>query len=121
MESNSMTINFVCGLQAGVAMTIITNPIFVVKTRMQTSSIDKRYKGFISGLIKLGKEEGLRGMYRGLLPALPLTAHAALHWTLFELFKSLIRSRPERKRSEMNYFETMITASGSKIGVSKFA
>jgi hypothetical protein len=29
-------------------------------------------------------------MYKGLVPALPLTCHAALHWTIFERFKQLV-------------------------------
>jgi hypothetical protein len=39
---------------------------------------------------ELVRTEGLRGMYKGLVPALPLTCHAALHWTIFERFKQLV-------------------------------
>ncbi len=29
-------------------------------------------------------------MYKGLVPALPLTCHAALHWTIYERLKQLV-------------------------------
>jgi len=44
------------------------------------------------------KQEGLKGMYRGLLPALPLTCHAALHWTVFEWMKAQLGNRHTDKK-----------------------
>ncbi|KAL6045296.1 Nicotinamide adenine dinucleotide transporter 1, chloroplastic [Balamuthia mandrillaris] len=104
--------DFIAGLQAGVVMTLVTNPIFVVKTRMQTSPSDNH---FLRVMYEVFKIEGLRGMYRGLVPALPLTCHGAVHFTFFEWFKRMFLSRPNRSSESLNAWETLAAASSSKL------
>lgn len=60
----------------------VTNPIDVIKIRMQLENElgskhssknifkDRYYKGFIRGGIRIFSEEGLRGLYKGLLPSM---------------------------------------------------
>ena len=77
-------------------MCLITNPIWVIKTRLQLqrgtslrSSAAKAarrvssaragpYRGFTHAVAQIAREEGFAGFYRGLLPSLLLvTSHDA--------------------------------------------
>lgn len=56
--------------EAGVLTLLMTNPIWVVKTRLclqYDNNIDlnsnKRYRGMIDGLTKIYRTEGVRGLY----------------------------------------------------------
>jgi solute carrier family 25 (mitochondrial folate transporter), member 32 len=59
-----------CATQAGILTLLMTNPIWVVKTRLCLQydnkidfNSDKRYRGMIDGLSKIYRTEGLRGLY----------------------------------------------------------
>lgn len=56
--------------EAGILTLLMTNPIWVVKTRLclqYDNNIDfkndKRYKGMVDGLMKIYRTEGFRGLY----------------------------------------------------------
>ena len=60
---------------AGILTLAMTNPIWVVKTRLclqygRTAPADKAaaspssYKGMVDALFRIGKEEGFRGLYK---------------------------------------------------------
>lgn len=56
--------------EAGVLTLLMTNPIWVVKTRLCLqydntidASSDKRYRGMVDGLMKIYRTEGFRGLY----------------------------------------------------------
>lgn len=82
------------GFIAGTVTALCMNPIDVVKTRIQTQhiqAVDKStsmtvYKNVFHGLKNLFKEEGIRGLSKGLIPKLisrgPLSAMSAV---VFEL------------------------------------
>jgi solute carrier family 25 folate transporter 32 len=56
--------------EAGILTLALTNPIWVVKTRLclQYDDVakvpnDKQYRGMVDGLLKIYKTEGFRGLY----------------------------------------------------------
>jgi len=56
--------------EAGILTLLMTNPIWVVKTRLclqYENSLDltstKNYRGMMDGLVKIYRTEGLRGLY----------------------------------------------------------
>jgi len=81
------------GALAGVSTLVLTNPIWVVKTRMCLQPLDvvlpdnQRYNGVIDGLRKLYKSEGIRGYYRGFLPGVLGVSHGALQFMAYEDLK----------------------------------
>ncbi len=83
----------------------VTNPIWVVKTRLclsNTSSVPlhMQYSGLFDGLTKLYKYEGFRGLYRGFVPGLWGTSHGAVQFMFYEEFK----------KAYANYHSTSIDA-----------
>lgn len=47
----------------------------------------KKYDGLIDALRTTVKEEGLTGLYKGIIPALFLTSHGAIQFSIYEAMK----------------------------------
>ncbi|XP_017479726.1 PREDICTED: solute carrier family 25 member 35-like [Rhagoletis zephyria] len=69
--------DFIIGGSASVGATFFTNPIEVIKTRIQLQgelaargTYVEPYKGVIRAFIVVGRNEGLTGLQKGLVPAL---------------------------------------------------
>lgn len=64
------TLHMLAAAEAGILTLVVTNPIWVVKTRLclqygtTTVASDKCYKGMVDALVKIYKTEGVRGLYR---------------------------------------------------------
>lgn len=94
----------VAGCLTGVGTLSVTNPLFVVKTRMclQASrrnvfrSTETFCSGVVDGLRKIYQNEGMRGLYKGYVPGLIGTTHGALQFTAYEQMKSRYNLRRHR-------------------------
>ncbi|KAJ5147721.1 hypothetical protein N7526_001073 [Penicillium atrosanguineum] len=71
---------FLASGTAGALTSIITNPIWVIKTRMLStgSQVPGAYPSFVSGARQIYCTEGVPGFYRGLVPALFGVSQGAL-------------------------------------------
>jgi solute carrier family 25 folate transporter 32 len=81
---------------AGAITNLCTNPIWVVKTRLQTQTLhnrEPRYFGFFSSLCLVAKEEGIRGLYKGLAPSLLGLVHVGVQFPLYERLKLYFAKR----------------------------
>jgi adenine nucleotide transporter 17 len=96
----------IAGAIAGSATVIITNPIWVVNTRVTTRKQDHEHdveKGrpqrkaanpsTIGTLMALLKNEGPQALFSGVLPALVLVINPILQYTLFEQMKNYVEKR----------------------------
>lgn len=92
--------SMIAGAIAGSATVMITNPIWVVNTRMTTrkeeADIEGRKKkkpSTIGTLLSLIRDEGLMSLFAGVLPALVLVINPILQYTFFEQFKNMLEKR----------------------------
>ncbi|EFP82557.1 hypothetical protein PGT21_016690 [Puccinia graminis f. sp. tritici] len=96
---------------SGIMTAMITNPLWVVKTRMFTSRAEDSgaYKNLWDGLVRISKEEGLGGLWKGSVLALIGVSNGAIQFMTYEELKrwrqDLIRPDPQRS---LNSTETEI-------------
>lgn len=81
--------------EAGVFTLILTNPIWVVKTRLclqygmtNVPPNTTIYKGFIDALFKIRREEGFKGLYKGFVPGIWGVSHGAIQFMAYEELKN---------------------------------
>ncbi|KAK2647296.1 hypothetical protein Ddye_014785 [Dipteronia dyeriana] len=80
----------VCGGLAGSTAALFTTPFDVVKTRLQTQipGSMSQYNSVYHALEEIAKHEGLKGLYRGLIPRLVMyMSQGALFFASYEFFK----------------------------------
>ena len=90
-----------------------TNPIWVVKTRLQLDKSvtgELRYKNSLDCLAKIWRHEGIRGLGRGLSASYLGVSESTLQWVLFESLKRV--QRAERK-APVTYREKLREALGA--------
>jgi len=89
------------GLGAGVAEAVIAvTPMETVKTKLihDQNKPEPRYRGLVHGTSLIVKEEGLRGVYRGLLPTcLKQGCNQAVRFTVFNNLKKTLQGESKRE------------------------
>lgn len=95
----------IAGAIAGSATVLITNPIWVVNTRMTARKSEseqetlpgapskKSRASTISTLMDLLRQEGPKALFAGVLPALILVINPILQYTIFEQLKNILERR----------------------------
>ncbi|KAJ2799106.1 mitochondrial FAD carrier protein flx1 [Coemansia guatemalensis] len=107
--------HLVAGAAAGALTQCIANPLWVVKTRVCTTSRGEAgaYRGLIDGLARLAAQEGLRGLYKGLAPGLLGVAHGGLQFMAYEEMKK--RRAHGRRTDGFTSAEYAVMSSSSKV------
>ncbi|KAK3392009.1 mitochondrial carrier domain-containing protein [Sordaria brevicollis] len=92
---------FAASLLAGAATQIITNPIWVLKTRMLSTDrlAADAYPSMFSGAIRLFRSEGIFGFYRGLGVGMLAVSHGAVQFAVYDPARRMyIASRDAKRR-----------------------
>lgn len=78
--------------EAGFITLLITNPIWIVKTRLclQYGSVSTmKYTGTVDCLVKIYQADGFKGYYKGLLPGIFGVSHGAIQFMVYEELKKI--------------------------------
>ncbi|ERF76310.1 hypothetical protein EPUS_04168 [Endocarpon pusillum Z07020] len=77
-------------LASGVLYAALTNPIWVIKTRMLSTSAHHTgaYPSMLFGLRAIARGEGWRGYFRGLIPTMAGVSHSAVYFVAYEKLKA---------------------------------
>ncbi|KAK3110461.1 mitochondrial FAD carrier protein flx1 [Teratosphaeriaceae sp. CCFEE 6253] len=102
---------------SGILTAVITNPIWVIKTRMLSSARNTpgAYRSIAHGARELYATEGVRGFYRGLVPSLFGVSHGAVQFMAYENLKN--RWARERKggKAGLTNMDYLLLSAGSKM------
>lgn len=109
---------------AGVITSTATNPIWLVKTRLQLDKsvaekagdlASRRYKSSWDCVKQVVKQEGIYGMYKGMSASYLGVTESTLQWVLYEQMKSYLSRREEkiqRSGREKNIWDRTVEWTG---------
>ncbi len=90
---DTVTVQAVSASSAGMATALATKPIWLVKTRLQLDKeqpgVRRRYRSSLDCVAQVLRQEGVRGLYRGLSASVLGAAETTLHLVLYEQMKIL--------------------------------
>ena len=93
------------GVTAGIVTSTATNPIWMVKTRLQLDknvveesggAARRRYKNSYDCVRQILRTEGIQGLYKGMSASYLGVAESTLQWMLYEQMKRSLALREER-------------------------
>ncbi|EAQ90010.1 hypothetical protein CHGG_06629 [Chaetomium globosum CBS 148.51] len=104
-NKDSPWVHLTAGSISGVVTSTVTNPIWMVKTRLQLDKnmaiesggiAKRRYKNSLDCIRQVLRDEGIRGLYKGMSASYLGVAESTMHWMLYEQIKRSLVRREER-------------------------
>lgn len=93
-------VHLLAAATAVMATAAAANPVWVVKTRLQLDRAEgggaRRYSGAVDCFRQTARQEGLRGLYRGLSASVLGIGETAMQWVLYEEAKRRLAARSRR-------------------------
>ena len=92
LDPDSAVVHAIAASTAGMVTGVATNPIWLVKTRLQldkarVGNAGRRYRNSMDCVTQVLRQEGIRGLYRGLSASFLGAAETTLHLVLYEQMK----------------------------------
>jgi solute carrier family 25, member 33/36 len=110
LSSGSPPNALISGFVAGVVGNTITNPIWMIRTRMQLEADaavgQVAYKGYLDVIGTIFRQDGIKGFYRGLQASYWGCTEGALQFILYEQLKRQLLQRENRRRLSVHQPET---------------
>ncbi|KAJ3122252.1 hypothetical protein HK098_002991 [Nowakowskiella sp. JEL0407] len=107
---------------AGVATAFCTNPIWLIKTRMQLQSSlgTPKYRNSFECARVVLRDEGIRGLYRGLSASFLGLTESTFQFVLYEHLKKKLLERRNASSlshndSTLNAFDSFVSAAAAKL------
>jgi solute carrier family 25 folate transporter 32 len=103
-----------CAAAAGVASAFLTNPIWMVKTRVQIQKTTGKPASAASIALDIVRREGFFALYRGIGPALWLVSNGALQFMAYEQLKMFAIARLVDSEKELHSSHFLVMGAASK-------
>jgi solute carrier family 25 folate transporter 32 len=120
-EGKKLTsVDFLCSsASAGVLTAVLTNPLWVIKTRMLSlpASATGAYPSMVAGFRSILATDGPRGLMRGLVPAMFGVTHGAFQFMFYERLKNAFAREGEERLRTSDYLLTSAMAKIAAGGV----
>jgi solute carrier family 25 protein 33/36 len=128
MREGSVPNALISGLAAGVSSNTLTNPIWMVKSRLQlladSTAGQKAYTGYRDVVKSIFREEGVGGFYKGISASYWGCLEGATQFMIYEQIKTKLIAqqnvrreeqglRPTDKLSQLSYFLSAAVAKGT--------
>ncbi|KAF0441146.1 mitochondrial carrier [Gigaspora margarita] len=109
-------VHIFAAMGAGATSTIVTNPLWVIKTRFMTQNQTTTYlyRNTFHAFSTIYEQEGMKGFYKGLGPSLMGVSHVAVQFPLYEKMKVWLKS-PDKELSNLSI---LFASSVSKMAAS---
>ena len=109
-------IHVAAAVVAGIATGTATNPIWLIKTRMQLdrnrASDDplrsRQYRNSWDCIKQTVRHEGIRGLYKGLTASYLGVTESTMQWVMYEQFKGTLTRRQQLREANPNYERTVL-------------
>jgi solute carrier family 25 protein 33/36 len=112
---------------AGIATGTATNPIWLVKTRLQLDKSNasnipgrgRQYQNSWDCIKQTVRHEGIRGLYRGLSASYLGVSESALQWVMYEQMKMFMARQEAARQADPTHVQTWMDDTmhwGGKIG-----
>lgn len=107
-QSSTLLVNIISAITTGFICDTLTNPLWVVRTRIQAQHLHRgtvpKYTGMIDGLTQMYKQEGIKSFYKGLFTSYVGLSHAAILYPSYEAFKTRLREWKGHDLSSLDIF-----------------
>mmetsp|Transcript_57320 Transcript_57320/g.64021 ORF Transcript_57320/g.64021 Transcript_57320/m.64021 type:complete len:425 (+) Transcript_57320:78-1352(+) len=94
----------IAGFTAGAVGNTLTNPIWMVRTRMQLlidhAAGQRQYTGYGDAIKTIFKEEGIGGFYKGISASYWGCAEGAVQFIIYEQVKNRLITRQNKERAQ---------------------
>jgi solute carrier family 25, member 33/36 len=125
-------VHLAAGASAGIATSTATNPIWMVKTRLQLdknvaasssagagggkAQVQRRYRNSLDCVRQILRDEGPRGLYKGMSASYLGVVESTMQWMLYEQMKAALARREARivaSGREKNWWDKTVDWTGN--------
>uniref|UniRef100_A0A5B7BI74 Folate transporter 1 n=1 Tax=Davidia involucrata TaxID=16924 RepID=A0A5B7BI74_DAVIN len=117
-EELSPGLHLASAAEAGALVCFCTNPVWLVKTRLQLQTPlhqTRPYSGLYDALRTILKEEGWTALYKGIVPGLFLVTHGAIQFTAYEELRKVVVDFKSKKSEQNSSGAELLVSSGAEL------
>jgi adenine nucleotide transporter 17 len=113
-------INLAVGAVAGVVNVLCTTPLWMVSTQLAVQKKkgckkgEEPYKGMWDGLSRCYQEEGLEGLWKGVIPNLALVSNPTIHFFVYERVRIVFAKMAAKRGKPIQSFEFFLMGALAK-------
>lgn len=99
LPKNDPRTYWLCSFTAGILTQLSTNPIWVIKTRILGTTRSERSGSIIVAFRELIREEGFRGLWRGIVPGIFGIFQSSIYFTIYDSLRPHMVLLPQWSRA----------------------